>query len=96
MTLARRAPERVHSLALAASAPVRMARTLALFGSLVAIRRSNAPADTWLNALLPWLFAPMVYDIEGAVGGGGCRVAGLSLRPVRRRDGTSDRSTRSL
>jgi pimeloyl-ACP methyl ester carboxylesterase len=67
MTLARRAPERVHSLALAASAPVRMARTLALFGSLVAIRRSNAPADTWLNALLPWLFAPMVYDIEGAV-----------------------------
>ncbi len=59
--------DRVKSLTLAASAPMRSARNVALFEALIAIRRSNAPADTWLRAFLPWLFSPAVYATPGAI-----------------------------
>lgn len=65
--MARSAPDRIASASIAASAPVRLARNTALFANLIAIRRSNAPDDTWLRALFPWLFNPSVYDDPEAV-----------------------------
>lgn len=59
-------PHAVKTLTLAASAPLRLERNVALFKSLLAIRQSNAAPDAWLNALFPWLFAPALYDIPGA------------------------------
>jgi len=52
---------------LAASAPMRLTRNVALFETLLAIRQSDAPDGTWLRALFRWLFAPTVYDMPGAV-----------------------------
>lgn len=60
-------PHAVKTLTLAASAPLRLERNVVLFKSLLAIRQSNAAPDAWLNALFPWLFAPALYDIPGAV-----------------------------
>ncbi|MEP2891695.1 alpha/beta fold hydrolase [Tateyamaria sp.] len=54
--------DRIASAHLAASAPVRLTRNTALFAALIAIRRSDAPPDTWLRALFPWLFNPRVFD----------------------------------
>ena len=54
--------DRIASAHLAASAPVRLQRNTELFAALVTIRRSDAPADTWLRTLFPWLFNPRVYD----------------------------------
>lgn len=65
--LARQAPEKVGSLTLLASAPTRSARNIALFRALIAIRQSNAPEDTWLRALFPWLFGEAVFRAPGAV-----------------------------
>lgn len=62
-----KAPDRIASLTLAASAPIRLTRNLALFKALLIIRNSNAPPDTSLRAFFPWLFAPAVYDMPGAV-----------------------------
>ncbi len=56
------AATRIASAHIAASAPVRLTRNTELFANLVEIRRSNAPPDTWLRALFPWLFNPQVYD----------------------------------
>ncbi len=67
MRLASSFPHTVKSLTLAASAPLRLERNVALFKSLLAIRQSNATPDTWLNALFPWLFAPAFYDLPKAV-----------------------------
>ncbi len=67
MQLAQMAPERVATLTLAASAPLRLSRNIALFKTLVEIRKSDAPPDTWLRAFFPWLFASSVYDVPGAV-----------------------------
>lgn len=67
MRLACAYPHAVTTLTLAASAPLRLERNVALFKSLLAIRQSNAAPDAWLNALFPWLFAPALYDIPGAV-----------------------------
>ena len=61
------APERVAPLPLAASAPLRLSRNIALFKTLVEIRKSDAPPDTWLRAFLPRLFTSSVYDVPGAV-----------------------------
>ena len=57
----------VKTLTLAASAPLRLERNVALFKSLLVIRQSNAAPDAWLNALFPWLFSPSLYDIPSAV-----------------------------
>lgn len=65
--LAYAAPEQVRSLSLAASAPLRLQRNVALFKTFHAIRQSNANPDLWLNALFPWLFSPALYDIDGAI-----------------------------
>ena len=66
MRLARSYPERVKTLTLAASAPLRLERNVVLFKTLAAIRQSDAAPDVWLNALFPWLFAPSLFEIEGA------------------------------
>ncbi|MEL6619496.1 MAG: alpha/beta fold hydrolase [Pseudomonadota bacterium] len=60
--MAKTAATRIASAHVAASAPVRLPRNTALFQNLIAIRRSNAPADTWLRTLFPWLFNPRVYE----------------------------------
>lgn len=75
MRLASTAPERVKTLTLAASAPLRLERNVALFKSLLAIRQSNAAPDVWLSALFPWLFAPSFFEIKGAA----AQAATLSL-----------------
>ncbi|MEM9550651.1 MAG: alpha/beta fold hydrolase [Pseudomonadota bacterium] len=67
MELATACPDRVGSLTLAAIAPLRSARNVALFDALIAIRRSNAPPDTWLRAFFPWLFAPPMFNDPAAI-----------------------------
>ncbi len=57
----------VKTLTLAAAAPLRLERNVALFRSLLAIRQSDAAPDAWLNALFPWLFVPELYDVPGAI-----------------------------
>lgn len=54
--LAARAPDAVASLMMMGSSPQPAPRNFQLFSSLIAIRRSNAPLDTWLRVLFPWLF----------------------------------------
>ncbi|WP_108839084.1 alpha/beta fold hydrolase [Tateyamaria sp. Alg231-49] len=65
--MAKEASERMASAHVAASAPIRLARNTALFEALITIRRSNAPADTWLRALFPWLFNPRVFADPSAI-----------------------------
>ena len=60
-------PARIASLTVAAMAPVRMPRNIAIFRTLLDIRRSDAPADTWLRALFPWLFAASLYNHPNAI-----------------------------
>ncbi|KIN74175.1 alpha/beta fold hydrolase [Sulfitobacter guttiformis] len=67
MRLACAYPARVRTLTLAAAAPLRLERNVALFKTLLAIRQSDAAPDVWLNALFPWLFSPALYDLDGAV-----------------------------
>ncbi|MEQ6202130.1 alpha/beta fold hydrolase [Sulfitobacter sp. HNIBRBA2951] len=67
MHLASARPDCVKTLTLAASAPLRLARNIALFDSILAIRRSDAPPDAWLRALFLWLFSPTLYDTPDAI-----------------------------
>ncbi|MCV6585828.1 MAG: alpha/beta fold hydrolase [Marinibacterium sp.] len=67
MGLATQHPDRVASLMLAAIAPLRMARNVALFDAMVAIRRSDAAPDTWLRAFYPWIFRAASFEIPGAI-----------------------------
>lgn len=67
LRLARCTPDHVATVTFAASAPMRLSRNVALFETLLDIRRSDAAEDTWLRALFPWLFAPAAYDLPGAV-----------------------------
>lgn len=67
LQMAREAPQRIASAHIAASAPVRLNRNTALFTNLIAIRRSDAPPDTWLRALFPWLFNPKVFENSAAI-----------------------------
>lgn len=59
--LARKAPDRVASLLMIGSAPILTPRNDVLFRGLLAIRRSNAPPETWLRMLFPWLFRAEVF-----------------------------------
>jgi|TARA_B110000908_G_C10127367_1_gene390517 aminoacrylate hydrolase len=68
-------PDQVKTLSLAASAPLRLERNVALFNNLAAIRQSDAAPDVWLNTLFPWLFTPSFFEIEGAA----AQAATLSL-----------------
>ncbi len=65
--LAKTAPDRVASLLTLGSAPIAAKRNMDLFRALIAIRRSDAPPDTWLRALFPWLFSEEIYRTVGAV-----------------------------
>lgn len=65
--LASLAPKRITSCTMMASAPLHPARNAALFQSLLAVRRSNAPPDTWLRLFLPWIFTPAFYQTPGAI-----------------------------
>ena len=67
MDLATRYADRVQSLTIASIAPMKVARNVALFDALIAIRRSNATPDTWLRAFYPWLFRSSTFDIPGAI-----------------------------
>ena len=67
MQYAATCPEQVKTLTLAASAPLRLARNIALFQSLLTIRQSDAPPDAWLKALFLWLFAPALYETPEAL-----------------------------
>lgn len=60
-------PERASGLIIAASAPRQIERNMAFFRTLIDVRRSDAPKETWLRLLFPWLFAPHLYDIPEAV-----------------------------
>mmetsp|Transcript_28316 Transcript_28316/g.52761 ORF Transcript_28316/g.52761 Transcript_28316/m.52761 type:complete len:265 (+) Transcript_28316:15-809(+) len=67
LQMATQAEDRIASASLAASAPVRLPRNTALFANLINIRRSDAPPDTWLRALFPWLFSPDFFNDPKAV-----------------------------
>tara|TARA_R110002049_G_scaffold117332_2_gene270466 strand:- start:44047 stop:44862 length:816 start_codon:yes stop_codon:yes gene_type:complete len=58
MELAGAVPGRVASLTILASAPVRVPRTMAVFDTLLAIRRAPMGETLWLRALYPWIFQP--------------------------------------
>ncbi|MFP4274723.1 MAG: alpha/beta fold hydrolase [Paracoccaceae bacterium] len=70
LQLAAQAPDRVAELALLASAPVRSARNLHLFRSLLALRADGMPPDLWLRALFPWLFHAAAFDAPEAIEAG--------------------------
>jgi pimeloyl-ACP methyl ester carboxylesterase len=65
--MAQQAPDRLASTHIAASAPIRLPRNTELFANLIAIRRSNAPPDTWLRAIFPWLYNPRIYNDPEAI-----------------------------
>lgn len=67
MQLAVAHPAQVKTLTLAASAPLRLQRNVALFRSLLAIRQSDAAPHAWLDALFPWLFSPALYEVPDAI-----------------------------
>jgi pimeloyl-ACP methyl ester carboxylesterase len=67
MRLATRHPDAVRTLTLAAAAPLRLERNVALFKTLLAIRQSDAAPEVWLRALFPWLFSPAFFETQGAV-----------------------------
>lgn len=67
MRLALAHPDLTASLTLAATAPLQMARNVDLFRTLLAIRQSGAPEDTWLRALFAWLFPPAVWDAPDVI-----------------------------
>jgi pimeloyl-ACP methyl ester carboxylesterase len=55
-------PDRIATLTILASAPLRVPRTMALFQSLLAIRRSGENGqELMLRALYPWLFRPSFF-----------------------------------
>jgi len=67
------APDRLTSLTLAGTAPMRSPRVISWFDTVLELRRT-APEGLWLRALLTWLFTPEVYadtkHIETAVAAG--------------------------
>lgn len=56
-------PDRVNRLTILASAPVRIPRGMAMFETLLAIRRSGSMGEElWLRALYPWIFGPKFFE----------------------------------
>ena len=53
MRMAKHHAGAVKTLTLAAAAPLRLERNVALFKTLLAIRQSNAAPDVWLCSLFP-------------------------------------------
>lgn len=61
-------PDRVRSLTILASAPVRIPRGMAVFEALLAIRRSGPKGEElWLRALYPWIFRPSFFALPANV-----------------------------
>jgi pimeloyl-ACP methyl ester carboxylesterase len=55
--------DRVSSLTILASGAVRIPRSMAMFDSLLEIRRSRPDGEAlWLKALYPWVFRPAFFD----------------------------------
>lgn len=61
------APERVASCTMIASAPLNLLRNLELFRTLIDIRRSDAPPDSWIRLFLQWIFTPTFYQTPGVI-----------------------------
>ncbi|THH35426.1 alpha/beta fold hydrolase [Aliishimia ponticola] len=66
-------PDKVASLSILASGPVRIPRGLAMFESLLAVRRCGPGGEeAWLRALYPWIFGPAFFEtpenVETALG----------------------------
>lgn len=61
MELTGLAAEKMQSLSILASAPVRAPRTMAVFDALLDIRRSENGENLWLKALYPWVFTPSFF-----------------------------------
>ncbi len=62
MELAGLAGERVASLSILASAPVRVPRTMAVFDTVAELRGVEGGETLWLKALYPWLFRPSFFN----------------------------------
>ncbi|MEP6064429.1 MAG: alpha/beta hydrolase [Paracoccaceae bacterium] len=60
--MAQTTPNRVTALMTMGTAPRISRRNIALFETLITVRNSDAPKDTWLRALFPWLFSSTVYQ----------------------------------
>lgn len=58
MELAGLAGDRIASLSILASAPVRVPRTMAVFDALRDIRAAPQGETLWLRAMYPWIFRP--------------------------------------
>jgi pimeloyl-ACP methyl ester carboxylesterase len=65
--LATTAPARIDRLALLATGPLFLRRSLLFFHHLLALRADGMPPDLWLRALFPWLFAPRVFDSDSLI-----------------------------
>ena len=61
MEMAGLAGDRVASLNILASAPVPVPRTMAMFETLLDIRRAPGGEELWLRALYPWAFRPAFF-----------------------------------
>ncbi|WP_238363882.1 alpha/beta fold hydrolase [Mesobacterium pallidum] len=62
MELTGLAPERLASLTILASAPVRSPRIAGLFDNLARVRAAPEGEEMWLRALFPWLYAPAFFE----------------------------------
>lgn len=62
MEFAGMAPDRVQSVTIMASAPVRVPRTIAMFDTMLDIRRGENGEEMWLRALYPWAFRPAFFE----------------------------------
>ncbi|QBF34172.1 alpha/beta fold hydrolase [Thalassococcus sp. S3] len=58
MEIAGLAPDRIASLTILASAPVRIPRTIAVFDMIHEVRAAPEGETLWLKALYPWVFRP--------------------------------------
>lgn len=67
MELAAARPDLVERLTVMAGAPMRMARNVFLFRTLLALRAGGPDEDLWLRALFPWLFHPAAFDLPDQV-----------------------------
>lgn len=62
MELAGLCPDRLASLTILASAPVRSPRISGLFDNLARVRAAPEGEEMWLRALFPWLYTPAFFE----------------------------------
>ncbi len=67
MEVAHRVPDKVSSLSILTSAPVRVPRTTAVFDALRDIRQAPEGEVLWLRALYPWIFRPAFFSNPAAI-----------------------------